>query len=506
LTVCEVDDLQCLLHGNNGGWLSDPRPEDLYTPVCDVERVDLAERNLSLAEFMDTYSEQRPVLLRGLQDGWAARANWQRSRFRARFGQFPTQVSLGPTIVFGGGGRSSSRDLGAGLDSMERHMRSAAATDAPLEDFTFDSEFLEAMPGIQRDYRTPEFFAAGFNSAQSMRQKSSWHILSLGPTRGGLPSHVHGQTWLALVYGLKRWFLWPPGRGVDPGTWRRAGYHHLEGSWRWFQKVYPLLREEGEEGGAAAHERPLECVQRPGEVLYLPRNWKHLTLNVGEALGVGGQAGYSAAQRLEDNLAALDMRPDELEALLGAGLSHAHLWLQHEDDAHLDRCLEFLERAIALVPTQPEAWLVKGEVLLAAGRREAAGAHIDAGLAAFSRGAVPADVPTAAVAGTQQKLAQLYLAFEDGHGAEPALRGVLALLPDSAQAWHDLALALCHQRDDGRLAEAREAVGRARELSPHDKGIRQTERHVEWRLAQRDKANNEAVAGQTEQEEQQQEL
>jgi hypothetical protein len=40
----------------------------------------------------------------------------------------------------------------------------------------------------------------------------SWHMLSLGQSRAGLPIHVHGETWLGLVYGAKRWFLYPPGR------------------------------------------------------------------------------------------------------------------------------------------------------------------------------------------------------------------------------------------------------------------------------------------------------
>jgi hypothetical protein len=40
----------------------------------------------------------------------------------------------------------------------------------------------------------------------------SWHMLSLGQSRAGLPIHVHGETWLGLVYGAKRWFLYPPGK------------------------------------------------------------------------------------------------------------------------------------------------------------------------------------------------------------------------------------------------------------------------------------------------------
>ena len=36
---------------------------------------------------------------------------------------------------------------------------------------------------------------------------ASMSILSLGASRTGLPFHVHGETWLGLVFGKKRWFL-----------------------------------------------------------------------------------------------------------------------------------------------------------------------------------------------------------------------------------------------------------------------------------------------------------
>jgi hypothetical protein len=36
-------------------------------------------------------------------------------------------------------------------------------------------------------------------------------------------------------------------------------------------------------------ERPLECEAGPGDVFYLPGGWAHLTLNLGETVGIGGQ-------------------------------------------------------------------------------------------------------------------------------------------------------------------------------------------------------------------------
>lgn len=38
-------------------------------------------------------------------------------------------------------------------------------------------------------------------------------------------------------------------------------------------------------------------MQNAGDLVYLPANWKHMTLNIGESIGVGGQAVYSGEVR-----------------------------------------------------------------------------------------------------------------------------------------------------------------------------------------------------------------
>ena len=39
----------------------------------------------------------------------------------------------------------------------------------------------------------------------------NWHMLSLGGNNAGLGWHMHGKSWLGLVYGRKRWYLYGPG-------------------------------------------------------------------------------------------------------------------------------------------------------------------------------------------------------------------------------------------------------------------------------------------------------
>ena len=53
----------------------------------------------------------------------------------------------------------------------------------------------------------------------------------------------------------------------------------------------------GRSSGGVAGYRPLECIQRAGDVLYLPASWSHLTMNIGEAIGIGGQTALPADKR-----------------------------------------------------------------------------------------------------------------------------------------------------------------------------------------------------------------
>ena len=68
---------------------------------------------------------------------------------------------------------------------------------------------------------------------------------------------------------------------------------------------------------------PGGCLQAPGDVLYVPRGWTHATLNVGEALAVGAQAQWPAADRLRRARAVLARAPDDVRALHSAGVAAA---------------------------------------------------------------------------------------------------------------------------------------------------------------------------------------
>jgi hypothetical protein len=117
----------------------------------------------------------------------------------------------------------------------------------------------------------------------------------------GLSFHNHGKTWLAVVHGIKQWFIYPP--GFDPPHSIDADYSPMLPVSRWINDVYPRLQPYPKPPFAAAANdtnstapaeaeggfRPLECRQLAGDVLFLPSRWTHMTINIGETIAIGGQ-------------------------------------------------------------------------------------------------------------------------------------------------------------------------------------------------------------------------
>jgi hypothetical protein len=69
------------------------------------------------------------------------------------------------------------------------------------------------------------------------------------------------------VYGQRRWFLFPPGTST---------YSNIPTK-QWLKDTYPTLPKKG---------RPSECMQRGGDVIFVPAMWGHATYTVQASVGV----------------------------------------------------------------------------------------------------------------------------------------------------------------------------------------------------------------------------
>ena len=93
--------------------------------------------------------------------------------------------------------------------------------------------------------------------------------IHVGSTGSGLPFHTHEHFWQGLTAGRKIWYAVPP----DSMT---ATMHDLIGP-----HTFPTRAFASEAFNTLPiGDRPLMCVQHPGEVLYVPNRWWHATLNL----------------------------------------------------------------------------------------------------------------------------------------------------------------------------------------------------------------------------------
>ena len=104
-------------------------------------------------------------------------------------------------------------------------------------------------------------------------QDTLHHFLLIGGIGSGLCFHNHEQhAFNALIKGSKKWYFYPP--NVDTLVIDPQGYPHwwrddsAEGRYEFANSILSRLEE-----------RPLECFQEIGDLLFVPKKWHHMVIN-----------------------------------------------------------------------------------------------------------------------------------------------------------------------------------------------------------------------------------
>ena len=262
--------------------------EYLTTSLCSIPR----RRILTIDEFEDNFFLQQPVLLDSNHHHNAAELSW--SLILKKFGDLKVRI----------GSSSSLADSGIASQTMTIRQYAEYIHDAgPLLNgsklFVFDRDgILLDAPELSKGYQVHPIFS----------QHSATRTLSLGTSGTGIHFHFHLDAWLELLAGYKRWFLYPPSVGNQPG--RGATQSSLE----WVLDALPSL---------SVDQRPLQCVQGPGQIMYVPEGWYHAVVNIGDTVAIAGQARRPSVGSLEHHIYSM-------KQLGGAGqLSHAATSYRH---------------------------------------------------------------------------------------------------------------------------------------------------------------------------------
>ena len=224
---------------------------------CNIERVDEAE--LTFERFREEYWKQRPFVL--VRDPARSRRAQQMSDkdelLRAR-GDEPITLSSFESYPFTNESRVPLRRFVGSMD--------ASDADSWAKDlrYSFQSEL-----GVSAGYEVPGP-AKALAQADSDTYKLQFQ-LAIGGEGSGLGFHWHDDVFAETLHGDRRWFLYPPDRSPT------GGFNPRRTSVNWLREVYQ---------SRPANDSLHECTIRPSESLYVPNDWWHSTLSLGEGVSV----------------------------------------------------------------------------------------------------------------------------------------------------------------------------------------------------------------------------
>lgn len=232
-----------------------------------------------------------PVIVEGVTAGWPAVRRWQRAELLRLYGNVEISVATTAEVVALGdklGARRSLRDFVESFDRGENTDLFAFDTSTSLL-HGHDGGYKAMPPGydaspdtptgvLAEDFTTPEIFKDFLRDAEI-----GWNMLSLGGADQGLQFHTHGASWLGLVYGVKEWWIFPP--GAFPAD-IAAAMMPLHPANDWVPPMTTKLLENQRSGEQLGNDdRLLHCVQQEGEALFIPAGFAHATRNLHPSIG-----------------------------------------------------------------------------------------------------------------------------------------------------------------------------------------------------------------------------
>lgn len=143
--------------------------------------------------------------------------------------------------------------------------------------YVFDSSFQRRAPGLLQDFGIPQYFWEDLFAALDEQHRPAFRWFLMGCARTGSPFHrdPNGTSaWNAVTHGHKRWALYPPWMARVPGQNMDDSHPN---SHKWWSLIYPTL---------APQDKPIEFIQGPGDLIFIPSGWWHAVLNLDETLSV----------------------------------------------------------------------------------------------------------------------------------------------------------------------------------------------------------------------------
>ncbi|KAK0398692.1 hypothetical protein QR680_002710 [Steinernema hermaphroditum] len=232
---------------------------------------------VSVEQFARDFERPRvPVIISGLISNWQATKKWTFERLRKKY----------RNQVFKCGEDDEGYSVKLKMKYFLDYMKTTQ-DDSPL--YIFDSSFGERSKpkALLEDYKVPAYFRDDLFDYVSEKRRPPYRWFVMGPARSGTGIHIDPlgtSAWNGLVVGRKKWVLIPPHvpkAQVKPPSDVRE--RHPDEATTWFTHVYPrLLAEKDTDYGVPF----IECVQHPGEIMFVPSGWWHVVINVDDTIAL----------------------------------------------------------------------------------------------------------------------------------------------------------------------------------------------------------------------------
>jgi hypothetical protein len=210
-------------------------------------------RGLSAAALFLSRSASEPLLVEGLEDlNGEFREATERARLLATHGHLNITLSSANTYSY----KKQRATLAEYLELMRAK---PGGDDDDDKDgsrtfYFFGNHNLSDFSSLLDVYAVPDLLRA--------RERGTLSF-GIGSSGSGVPFHFHGPVLAEVIHGRKRWLLAPfsDRPRFDPDVTSRQWVKEFDGS-------SPVL----------------DCTVLPGQILFVPDRWWHLTLNQGESV------------------------------------------------------------------------------------------------------------------------------------------------------------------------------------------------------------------------------
>jgi len=295
--TCTYDENEKIYFGNYSTWEEAPNSLDEFDHDNSKHICGLPILTVEEWEEGRFWEAENPVIVKNVTAGWRALVHWTKEELVRRY----------PDVMVGMG---ESKKLGqTGPDDADDTFRKVSIKDFVLNHmhesnkYVFDRK-LNMPESLLEDCQPYPMPTRMYKESKDEVEKKGlpdrlmWkdHLaLTIGSDQQGLTFHRHNAAWNVVVFGTKRWILYDAQRIENIDRLKRMTRDIVNpiqlSSPDWIRQLYPM-EERQREIRSYGHD----CIQRAGDLLYVPRGWAHMVVNIGDTVAVVSERGLDAME------------------------------------------------------------------------------------------------------------------------------------------------------------------------------------------------------------------